>query len=910
MVTAQPIYSPIIFIGREQEMSTMSGLLHANSDAPHAKWMLAVQGEGGIGKTQLLHQFAKAARFHADETQHTVLVTDHPVDFYLTAHQTEAGILKSLADQLSQEQFQPFYAVLYGDYQRSGDEAVLRATFLECYGNLDTDHIVLLFDTIERASDAAKRFCQEMLPKLKQGGKGQFGTVVIAAGRESLTNFLTNDGIQDYALQGLSQTEIQQYFHKLALSAQHSRVDREFIDRVTELSKGRPILIALTIDWLKYGNMPGDFAAQSSEAFEQLMVEQIQELRTPEDQTILAMAQLHRRFNQGFLQSILGFSEDQAQSMIHSLTQFSFVKTHYTAEGEIDSCLLHDEMQRLVMHYVWNRYDPNGELRQEWSAKAVEYYDQLISTVGETKQNLALGQTLERERLFYWLQADLKNGLNYWRQLYGKACFPYEKEALNQEVQLFEKKLAVADRLELDFRRALTAYERLDYYTAQQTFTAILEQSSDVTLNAEIYPMLIHCSTHLGEIEKSLILGADSKAWFGLELASPSTSETHDKLQHAYGRTLNAIGFAHRNQGRYETAIEYYEQALEILGGLPQADADRASTKTNLAYLFHSMGRDREAAAHGKTALKIAERSKNLRQLGLTHNVLGIISANSLREQQAVNHFDQAMRFFEETEDLRGLALVKIAMGRMYRQIGWNKVKPDRQHFTSAAPNYYRAAKMLDEAIVHVRYSNQSILIDAYNEKATLLREQGYFVEAIDLYQKSQQVAEAIGVPIKIADNLVDLGVTYDLQGNLSAALQAAETAMSIAATLDSPHLLSRAQRTIANVLFKLGNYDQAIENAVNSCIKILEQDRHSFKNSPAKREVLHEEWLNWLTEDLIQNLPSQQLKVTKCQYLIQRWEAAEVVGRVLADHYPGFVITLEDLIAEAESFNASFTEI
>ena len=921
MVTAQPIYSPIIFIGREQEMSTMMDLLHADVDDPRSKWMLAIHGEGGIGKTQLLYQFAKAAQSHYLDSHrlepHTVIGVAHPIDFYLTANQTEAGILKSLADQLPQAEFQAFYTVLYGEYQRSGDEELLRASFLECYSNLDADHIVLLFDTIEQASDAAQRFCKEVLPKLKQGGKGQYGTLIIAAGRESLTRFLTNDGIQDYPLKGLSQAEIQQYFRQYSQKRSRQPLQQSasetpqpwitpsFITRVTELSKGRPILIALTIDWLNYGNMPDDFAVQNPEAFERLMVEQIQEIRTPEDQMILAMAQLHRRFDQGFLQTIFGFSETQAEAMIRSLTRFSFVKTHYAADGEIVSCLLHDEMRRLVLSYVWNRYDPNGELRQEWSAKAVEYYEQLITTLSETQQNLALRQTLERERLSYWLQTDLAAGFSYWRQLYAKAGFPYEKEALNQEVQLFERKLSFEDQLELKFCQSYTDYERRDYLAALEAFATVLAQSSDIALKADIYPMMIYCSTHLSQIEKSLALGAESEAWFRQELDNPlASSEVQDKLQHAYGKTLNAVGYAHRNQGRYDTAIAYYERSLEVLGNLVQADADRASTKTNLAYLFHLTGRDREATAHGKTALKIAERHNNLRQLGLTHNVLGIISANSLREQQASNHFDQALHYFEAREDLRGLALVKIALGRMYRQIGWNKVKPDRQNFASAASNYARAARMLDEAVVHVRYSNQSILIDAYNEKATLLREQSRFAEAIDLYQRSRQAAETIGIAIKVVDNLVDLGVTYDLQGNLPAALQAAKSALETAEPLNSPHLLSRAQRTIANVLFKMGDYDHAIENAVDSCIKILEQDPYSFKNSPAKREVLHEEWLTWLTEDLIQNLPSQALKTAKCEYLIDRWEGAEVLGKVLADHYPGFVITLEDVIAESGNYS------
>lgn len=913
MTTTQPIYSPIIFIGREQEMSVMKELFHADIDDPDAKWILSVHGQGGIGKTQLLYQFAKAATSHhlsedhlsedhLSEDHHTVMVTRYPIDLYSTSNQTEAGILKNLADQLSQDHFQEFYTTLYGDYQRSGNEDELRAVFLECYSKLNADHIVLLFDTIERASDAAKRFCSEVFPKLKRGGQGKFGTLIVTAGRRSLTDFWTDHSIQDYELQGLSKAEIQQYFQTLSRGHQSLSLTPEFVDRVAVLSKGRPILIALTIDWLNYGNLPADFVAQTPETFEQLMVEQVKELRQPEDQSILAMAHLNRRFDDGFLQVILGFSKQQAQATIQSLAQFSFVKTHHTVEGNIDCCLLHDEMQRLIMSYVWNHYDPNGDLKQEWSAKAVDYYDELIARNSASEQNLSLCQMLQRERLFYWLQADLEGGLNYWRHLYIKAQFPYEKEALNEELQIVEHKLTPEHKLELKFRQAQTAYERRDYPAALRVFATVLEQSSDIALKAEIYPMMIYCLIHLGDVDQSLSVGTECEGWFRQELDhSALSADVQSKLQHGYGKTLNAIGFAHRNQGRYEQAIAYYQQSLDILDKLLETDADRASTKTNLAYLFHAMGRDREALAHGKTALKIAERFGNFKQLGLTHNVLGIISANSLREQQAINHFHLAFHYFEETEDLRGLALAKIAVGRMFRQIGWSKVKPDRHEFGPAASNYERAAKLFDEAIAHIRYSNRSILIDAYNEKATLLREQGCFDEAIALYQSSLEIAESIGSPLKVADDLLGLGVTYELQNNLNDALRVAQKAIDIAMAQKSPYLCSRAQRIIANVLFKQGDYERAIESAIDSCIKVLEPDLHSFKNSPAKREVLHEEWLTWLTEDLIQQLPDFTVKKEKCQYLIRRWESAAVVGRALADHYPGFVITLEDLITDTD---------
>ena len=85
------IYSPIIFIGREKEIALFEQMLEKPDDG---KWILHLHGQGGIGKTQLLHRFIKIA----EESEHNVLITGDLIDLYWTANQRELGILKSIAD--------------------------------------------------------------------------------------------------------------------------------------------------------------------------------------------------------------------------------------------------------------------------------------------------------------------------------------------------------------------------------------------------------------------------------------------------------------------------------------------------------------------------------------------------------------------------------------------------------------------------------------------------------------------------------------------------------------------------------------------------------------------------------------------------------------------------------------------
>ncbi|NEZ57584.1 tetratricopeptide repeat protein [Leptolyngbyaceae cyanobacterium CCMR0081] len=191
-------------------------------------------------------------------------------------------------------------------------------------------------------------------------------------------------------------------------------------------------------------------------------------------------------------------------------------------------------------------------------------------------------------------------------------------------------------------------------------------------------------------------------------------------------------------------------------------------------------------------------------------------------------------------------------------------------------------------------------MIEAYNEKGTLFREQGKFEDAIDCYQESHKISKKSNDLIWATDNLQDMGVAYYLQGDLDQAQLVSIQAQHLAEQKKSPHLAGRARRTLANILFHQEKYKESIETALLSCINILEIDQYSLNNSPAMRELLIEEWLTWLTEDLLEEIQDISLRKGQCQYLLNYWRESKANDRALVDHYPGFIITLEELLSES----------
>jgi hypothetical protein len=197
-------YGEAIFIGREDQIAFFEQMLE-NPD--RSNWILSLCGAGGAGKTQLLRRFAEIARQRRAD-----LVTRDLIDLYWTANQRELGILKTIADQLGPEQFKSFYTAL-GNYQNLLAQAepdsnlvrerALRARtrFLEAYGGLGADRIVLLFDTAEIVTDAIARFWHELLPEFK---KVHRGTLVVIAGRQCAPG-LPAENVMERELTGLSE---------------------------------------------------------------------------------------------------------------------------------------------------------------------------------------------------------------------------------------------------------------------------------------------------------------------------------------------------------------------------------------------------------------------------------------------------------------------------------------------------------------------------------------------------------------------------------------------------------------------------------------------------------------------------------------------------------------------------------
>ena len=897
------VYGPKIFVGREQEIAAFEQVLDSQNGS---QWMINVHGPGGIGKTQLLHKFVKIVEERKAQGDDW-LVTKEFVDLYWTENRRTLGMLKNIADQLASELFTGFYHELARYNGLLGQQALseqsllreqeekTRAAFFEIYKNLPAKWIILIFDTTELAAEAAFGLWRSF-SLLSNDSKHK--TLLVLAGRKRLDIFPEKD-CKWLPVVGLSPDQVRLYFENVNID-----LAPDVIKKVAELSQGRPILIALTVDWLHFGRFPDSLIDYTPEQFEQAMVEPVQQLQFPEDQIILAMAHFYRRFDEQLLsyvlEKVLKRSPSNPAEEIESLARYSFVKYHPPINGKPGSCVLHDEMCDLVEKYIWSALDPRKEERREWSREILGYYAQKI----EQERNESERLYLSLERLFYWLDVDLEQAFTYSRGLAEQAMCRYDFDfiqSLNNEFAGVKHKLPPYLEAELALRDAMVLYTNDKTPGAKQLVNNIEEYFPKMPLLFLVW--LIEFFADGGEPGRALAINTqnnlEEKLQQSLQDIAEPDAETKRWSELALGMLYNNLGFAARAQGHFSTTVGYYEKALKYFQDAGQAFAQIARTRNNLGYVLHRLGRDDEALSHCEIALTLRQRLQNPYETGLSFNVMGLIYTDLMRVEEAINKFREAVQAFEQAHSDRGKALVFIAYGRLMRQLGWYKEDFAKERFNPEREEYRLAGELLDNAIVILHDASDFYnLCDVLNEKGTLLRQQKKWGAALSCYDESIRLAKHIGNTYHEIDSMQDIGILYEFWGMEDKALEYAQNASKMAWEEKTYYLYARTQRTIGNALFNQKKYDEAFESVANACIYILQPDPNAPGHSSSKKDLVYDKFEDWASE-LILKLPTHDLAKRKCQYLIARWKKEKQAGKRLAKLYPGFITKMNSRITD-----------
>ncbi len=696
-----------IFIGRDQELSDIDRQVARRGHSV----TINITGSGGIGKTAILRKVQEHYR-----ASPTMLVTDI-IDFSHTVHRSEMWILEQMAAVYPKgfPNYRKWIRKIHtapDTLTRIGHERELLAAFINDYNVLAHDYrFILLFDTLELIQDTPLfNFILEAIKPLKN-------TALFLAGRRNdeefclkeLSRVFPSTQIKNIQLKGFDEKEAEKYFEETQ-TPRLKDIHPDLQKNIYFLSEGKPIKIALSLDWLDRGIpimpeviqvKPDDLRNKSTEEiaglrrrFEFALMEGIRQFQTPVDEIVLYMAHFNKRFNRKLLETFFLNNLDKRQKtrrskkLVDEIKALPFVK--YTSD---EYFVLHDEMARLVQTYVWDVVeDPDRTLRKELSERICAYYEDELKALPAwkdcTEQQRVETRSYEVESLYYKLYTDFRSGFSYFGYL-------YEKLTRDRRSGLAALALSFAREFGTDNSSSQVLKCFMDgYYTggiliSQERFEESIEK--------------------LVEGEKGLEKAISDEDW---QKAAPLDLYLRERMHMIYQQ----LGFCYRSMGDWAHAEENYQLSLKMV--LKQAENtfclsgafDRktalarqiAETLNNLAYLYRLMGNFYEAHLLCQTSVMMRK------TWGLDSVMSQYVMAMTLWEMgdtaESVNYLISAER--ECVDDYKFALLKKYHAYILFR--------------TGLAD---QALPMLDEAEAIFRQKGQrSELADAINIRCRIYR--------------------------------------------------------------------------------------------------------------------------------------------------------------------------------------------
>ncbi|CAF0761669.1 unnamed protein product [Adineta steineri] len=151
------------------------------------------------------------------------------------------------------------------------------------------------------------------------------------------------------------------------------------------------------------------------------------------------------------------------------------------------------------------------------------------------------------------------------------------------------------------------------------------------------------------------------------ELYNVLLEQTSDESEKAI--YYHHVGFVKHQQGDYEKAIWYYEEALEICQKtLPSNHRDLATSYNSIGLVCDNMGEYSKALSYYEKALKIRQRTlpSNHPDLAQSYNNFGNVYGNMAEYSIALPYYERALEIWQKT-----LPSNHPDLGISYSNIGW-----------------------------------------------------------------------------------------------------------------------------------------------------------------------------------------------------------------------------------------------
>ena len=731
--------SSAVFIGREQELAQFRRLL--TPESPVSVFNIHTHGDGGVGKTKLLLRMQEQCASLPEQ----VVFAREVVDFYHTESRSRLGVMQQIVNNLGLEHF-PEYRIILTHYFKATDASAreeflpqLEEAFQHDYAEFaatvaaQQKIIVLFFDTYEviqrieaneggqqriTATGFSRWIETQLFPAISQY------TRLIVSGRYPLTA-LDSEQISLETLPlahfTLTDTEIfwKQCFQVEQEQELTQKIAPDLMQTIHTLADGRPVLLALFVDWLNSARNPlspekllaeivqrtgqplTSVTRAHKQLFEKALIERIASLQGPEEQAIMYLAVAYQRMTPDMFRFLTDLPLQACRDiLLRHLRSLSFIKYK---KGEI--VLLHDEMRRLVIQHWWEEQDAARDDRRAIARDLIAYYqEQLLS---QEQLSEADRETYTSELLEYALLADPQQGLIRFCHEFDIALedgrYDY-CDLLLREAETYQQE----NPRDLPFPHFLElALRRIRYYTkTDRNYGKSLQRAATILETYQDFPAWENSSVHGHILMEQAIaqfsLGKFDEAIHAFEQARRIFYLVGEDS--AIHWTNNWIGYTYYRQGNFSEAKAYLTRAhtefQDILDESSQCDPRERrqllqgiqAALGNIAMVYSYTGQFDKAIRKAEIALNIVRHLPyNTVEIARTRNTVGQVFAFAGHAIDAHHHLAEAEKL------LHGLTNRQIS-GRVHTNLGFLQYRVNEFAYLV---EYYRAED-LEKIITYI----------------------------------------------------------------------------------------------------------------------------------------------------------------------------------------------------------------
>jgi predicted ATPase/class 3 adenylate cyclase len=817
-------------IGRQQELDTMFSFSSpALSDERAA--VMAVWGEGGMGKSRLVYEFKKRLTKH------------HDVEWYTLR-----------ANQILQKPFEPFYQFLKDFFEQdpensleenekafekeylllkescevvkiqpellrelertksifSGilslpskgtlwDQLDAKARYENTIGAIinllsveaSLKPIVLEIEDAQNLDENSRALLQQFARKLPN-----LPILVLVVGRladdgtEPLIFGTTLDKklpIKEITLQSFEAEEVKNKVESLL----EDKVSDSLVEFFGRISNGNPFYLDQILQYfleskiLKKENgqwVVPDKEVKVSNSIQAILMARIDRLSNLVKETVKTAAVIGREFEVPVLSEVLR-KTDLLENKVHG----DLVKEQIKTAEMVKIWRAINELRYIFRHSLLREALYDMQLRT--------HLKKLHKLIGESIEKVYKGRLEEHylDLAFHYRQANVTNkAILYLNKAASQAKANYQNQ---QALELYDQVLQLYVKSKNEEAAVKVLLKKAGVFETIGQWDQGLECLYDGLERAERIQSNLLIGRVKNEIGRlSMLKGDYDAARENLETARTLFKDLDDGQ--GLSKILGNLGSLYFRKGQYEEAKAYLMEGIELSRSLDLVvDAQIVSS---LGLAFMNQGKYSEGLKWMKRQLEDCRNRNDKPGMATLFVNMGIVSMEKGDNNYALSCFVEGKNLSEE---LGNKLLISIATGCM------GTIFKDRGEYEAAHENFDK------DLTLSLELGDKQGIAIAHGLVGELQAVEGKFEEAKKHLKKSLKICKQLGYMKGIAKAVNNLGDVYYLQGKYKKAVKNYEEAIRITSEINHKLVMGESLLELATALLAMGKPKKAMDN-------------------------------------------------------------------------------------------------